>query len=99
MRPASPQVSEQQMQEAIGQALEGELDSQSLRQMQDVLRDRLAGLQREAEAAEEEQARVSLLKQTAALRRQVEVLSEEAVISEFVEDSARAVARSHLPDC
>lgn len=76
----------------IDEALEGNPRAAELDEMIDALRVRLARIERDREAAEDPATRRSCDARIREVRRQIEVLSKERIVSEFVELSVRAAA-------
>lgn len=79
---------ELQYDDAVEDALGGEPRAQELRRMRDLLARRRASLAEELNEAEPAQ-REKLRKKLVELDEQIEVLREEASITEFVEDAVR----------
>ena len=73
----------------IDEALEGEPHAAELRHMRDLLRQRVALLRGELGDETDPKKRAKLERDLGRLHEQIAALSEEAEISQFIEDSVR----------
>ena len=74
---------------AVGEALGEEARAQELRSMAKILSDRFFLFKEEYEESDDPARREKLKKELIKLREQIHVLSEEADITQFVEDAVR----------
>ncbi len=84
-------IEDPDLQLALDQALEGELTAEELNALRVALAQRLQTLQRLKDAEDDPAAREGWEKAIKRVREQIAALNEEAVITQFVEDSVKFV--------